>query len=110
MRGVYVQVQNALVFHEVPDQLPEVPFAQRHRLMLEILTEIDRLVVDLATRLATARCEALENAIDEVNTRRKRARDERVRSQSASDAADVVAGERLGKVQDGFRTARAARP
>jgi len=53
---------------------------------------------------------ALENAIDEVNTRRKRARDERVRSQSASDAADVVAGERLGKVQDGFRTARAARP
>jgi hypothetical protein len=33
--------------------------------MLEILTEIDRLVVDLATRLATARCEALENAIEE---------------------------------------------
>ena len=33
--------------------------------MLEILTEIDRLVVGLATRLATARCEALENAIDE---------------------------------------------
>jgi hypothetical protein len=53
---------------------------------------------------------ALENAIVEVNTRRERARDERLRSQSATDAAGVVAGERLGKVQDGFRTARAARP
>ena len=33
--------------------------------MLGIRTEIDRLVVDLATRLATARCETLETAIAE---------------------------------------------
>jgi hypothetical protein len=51
----------------------------------------------------------LENAIDEVNELRQRARDERQRSQSATDAAGVIAEERLGKVQDGFRTARASR-
>jgi hypothetical protein len=45
-------------------------------------------------------------AIDEVNELRRRARDKRERSQSATEAADVVAGERLEKVQDGFRTAR----
>ena len=33
--------------------------------MLGIRTEVDRLIVDLATRLATARCETLENAIAE---------------------------------------------
>lgn len=52
----------------------------------------------------------LENAIDEVNKLRRRASDERRRSQSADDAAGVVAEKRLGKVQDGFRSARAARP
>ena len=52
----------------------------------------------------------LENAIDEVNTLRRRASDEHRRSQSADDAAGVVAEKRLGKVQDGFRSARAAKP
>lgn len=52
----------------------------------------------------------LENAIDEVNTLRHRASDERRRSQSADDAAGVVAEKRLGKVQDGFRSARTAKP
>ena len=51
----------------------------------------------------------LENAIDEVNTLRRRAGDERRRSQSADDAAGAVAEKRLGKVQDGFRSARAAK-
>jgi hypothetical protein len=52
----------------------------------------------------------LETAIDEVNKLRQRARDERQRSQSATDAAGIIAEERLGKVQDGFRAARASRP
>jgi hypothetical protein len=52
----------------------------------------------------------VETAIDEVNKLRQRARDERHRSQAATDAAGAIAEERLGKVQDGFRTARASRP
>jgi hypothetical protein len=52
----------------------------------------------------------LENAIDDVNKLRRRASDARRRSQSADDAAGVVAEKRLGKVQDGFRSARAGKP
>jgi hypothetical protein len=52
----------------------------------------------------------LEKAIDEVNKLRRRASDERRRSESADDAAGVVADKRLGKVRDGFRSARATKP
>jgi hypothetical protein len=51
----------------------------------------------------------LEKAIDEVNKLRRRASDERRRSESADDAAGVVADKRLGKVRDGFRSARATK-
>jgi hypothetical protein len=50
----------------------------------------------------------LETAIDEVNKLRQRARDERQRSQSATDAAGVIAEERLETVRDMFRAARAS--
>lgn len=48
----------------------------------------------------------LEAAIEDVNTLRQSARDERERSRSANEAADVLAQRRLGKVRDGFRAAR----
>lgn len=52
----------------------------------------------------------LETAIDDINKLRRRASNERERSPAATEAAGVVAEDRLEKVRDGFRTARASRP
>jgi hypothetical protein len=52
----------------------------------------------------------LETSIDDINKLRRWARNERERSSAATGAAGVVAEDRLGKVRDGFRTARASRP
>lgn len=48
----------------------------------------------------------LETAIDDVNTLRESARDERERSRSAAEAADSLAEGRLERVRQGFHAAR----
>ncbi len=48
----------------------------------------------------------LESAIVDVNRLRESARDERERSRSAAEAAEVLAEGRLEKVRDGFHAAR----
>jgi hypothetical protein len=50
----------------------------------------------------------LATAIEDVNTLRENARDERERSRSAAEAADALAEDRLEKVRDGFHAAREA--
>jgi hypothetical protein len=48
----------------------------------------------------------LQTAIEDVNGLRQTARDDRERSRSAREAADVVAEGRLEKVRDGFHATR----